>query len=90
MSPGAQSIGQMCSLLIQKVVQSTEPEACAVYKSGQSWVTPNQDPGLDGHLSTRQAMSSTHGAQGKGKRGRGTRKYGVSDMQLRVSEGREK
>ncbi len=28
-------MGQMCSLLIQK--QSTEPKACAVYESGQSW-----------------------------------------------------
>ncbi len=45
MSPGAQSMGQICSLFIQKVVQSTEPEACAVYESGQSWVVWTRNPG---------------------------------------------
>ncbi len=36
MSPGAQSICQTCDLLIQKVEQFIEPEACKVYESGQS------------------------------------------------------
>ncbi len=34
MSPGAQSMGQICDLLIQKAVQSTELEACTVCESG--------------------------------------------------------
>ncbi len=90
MSPGAQSIGQMCDLLIQKVAQSTEPEACAVYESGRSWVVrtripgnktshsprkmatgnPNQDPELDGRLSTKRATCSTsrtHMGSGEGE-----------------------
>ncbi len=45
MSPGAQSMGLMCSLLIKKVVQSTEPEAHAVYESGRSWVVWTRNPG---------------------------------------------
>ncbi len=44
MSPGAQSIGQMCSLLIQKVEQTREPEARAVYESGWSWVVWTRNP----------------------------------------------
>ncbi len=35
MSPGAQPMAQICCVLIQKVMQSTEPEACAVYESGE-------------------------------------------------------
>ncbi len=45
MSPGAQSIGQICNLLIKKVVQSIEPEACVVYESRQSWVVQKRIPG---------------------------------------------
>ncbi len=35
MSPGAQSVGHVCSPLIQRVVQSTEPEAKVKYYSTQ-------------------------------------------------------
>ncbi len=45
MSPGAQSMGQMCSLLIKKVVQPTEPEVWAVYELGQSWLIRTRNPG---------------------------------------------
>ncbi len=39
MSPGAQSIDHICDLLMKKVVQSIEPEACAVYELRQSLKT---------------------------------------------------
>ncbi len=87
MSPGAQSMGQKCSLLIQKVVQSTEPEACAVSKSGRvtqatrypilhgkrQQVTPNMDPELDSHLPMSSTSQTHRGSGGE---------YGLSNMQL--------
>ncbi len=66
-------MGHLCSLLIQKVVQSTELEVCAVYESGRFWVVRTRNSGY------KISYSPWKMATGGGGVGR---EYGVRNMQL--------